>query len=194
MSKNIISFFFCLFCLVGLQAQEALLSKDLAVTRTLENNFGIRVAKNQVEIAKNNQSVLNSGYLPTVTGTAGATYNRNNTNTEFPGQFLDDGTPREDINLEQLESQRYNSAVSVNYTLFDGLGRLYNYKRLKEQFQLSELQARETIENTILQLFSVYYEVARLTENENVFEQALAISRDRITRSEYTFEYGLGFF
>ena len=55
---------------------------------------------------------------------------------------------------------------------------------------MTELQARETIENTILQLFSVYFEVARLTENENVLRQALEISRDRYERSEYAFEYG----
>jgi len=175
----------------SLTAQNTVLSKEKAVSIALENNFGIKVARNQVEIAKNNKSVLNSGYLPTVSGTAGATYNRNDTETEFPGQFLDDGiTPRADIVLNKAESQRYNSGVNINYTLFDGLGRYYNFKRLKEQYQLSELQARETIENTILQLFSVYYEIARLTENKNVFEQALEISKDRIKRSEYAFDYG----
>lgn len=61
---------------------------------------------------------------------------------------------------------------------------------MKEQYQLSELQARETIENTLLQLFSVYFEVARLTENKNVLQQALEISTQRITRAEYSFEYG----
>lgn len=182
-----------LFFLIGLSpfyAQENLLSKQEAVSLALENNFGIKVAKNQVEIADNNQSLLNSGYLPTLTGTAGATYNANNSVTEFPGQLLEDGSPRPDITLDKAESQRFNSALNINYTLFDGMGRYYNYKRLKEQYNLSELQARETIENTILQLFSVYFEIARLSENENVLEQALQISKDRITRAEYAFDYG----
>lgn len=171
-------------------AQEKLLSKDEAVSLALENNFGIAVAKNQVEIAENNASILNSGFLPTLTGTAGANYNRDDSTIEFPGQTLEDGSPRPDLEINQAEAQRYNSAVSVNYTLFDGLGRLYNYRRLKEQYQLSELQARETIENTMLQLFSVYFEVARLTENENVLLQALEVSKERITRAEYAFEFG----
>ncbi len=182
-----------LFLLIGLTpfyAQEKLLSKQEAVTLALENNFGIKVAKNQVEIADNNQSLLNSGYLPTLTGTAGANYNVNNSTTEFPGQFLEDGSPRPDVSLDKAESQRYNSALNINYTLFDGMGRYYNYKRLKEQYNLSELQARETIENTVIQLFSVYFEIARLSENENVLEQALQISKDRITRAEYAFDYG----
>lgn len=174
----------------GLLAQEKLLSKEDAVSLALENNFGILVAKNQIAIAENNKSVLNSGYLPTLTGTAGATYNRDDSTIEFPGQLDDEGNPRADVIIDKAEAQRYNSGLTVNYTLFDGLGRWYNFKRLKEQYQLSELQARETIENTVIQLFSVYFEIARLTENENVFQEALQISRDRIKRAEYAFEYG----
>lgn len=166
------------------------MSKDAAVSLALGNNFGIKVAKNQVAIADNNAGILNSGYLPSLTGTAGATYNELNSNTEYPGQFESNGSPRPDLEINDAESQSYNAALRLDYTLFDGMGRLYNFKRLKEQYQLSELQARETIENTILQLFSVYYEIARLTENENVLRQALEISKDRIKRAEYSFEYG----
>lgn len=171
-------------------AQDELLSKEAAVHLALENNFGIKVAKNQVAIADNNKSVLNSGYLPTVTANAGANYNRDDSVIEFPGQFDENGNPRADVDIYKAEAQRYNSSINVNYTLFDGLGRHYTYKRLKEEYQLSELQARETIENTMLQLFSIYFEVARLTENVNVLQQALEISTDRIKRAEYAFEYG----
>tara|TARA_R110000868_G_scaffold82265_1_gene232360 strand:+ start:14210 stop:15574 length:1365 start_codon:yes stop_codon:yes gene_type:complete len=174
----------------GVFGQEKFLTKDEAITLALENNFGIKVANNQIAIADNNQSILNSGYLPTLSGTAGANYNELNSTTEYPGQFETNGAPRADLEIEQAESQTYNAGLNLNYTLFDGLGRLYTYKQLKERYQLSELQARETIENTIIQLFSVYFQVARLTENSNVLKQGLSISKDRIRRSEYAFEYG----
>ena len=190
MRKNLILIVLISLFFSALNAQERVLSKEDAIALALENNYGINVAKNQVEVAKNNKSVLNSGYLPTLTGTANANYNRDDSVIEFPGQFNEDGTPRGDLELNKAEAQRYTSAINANYTLFDGLGRFYNYKRLKEQYQLSELQARETIENTILQLFSVYFEIARLTENENVLKQALDISKDRYKRSLYAFEYG----
>ncbi|MDH7447860.1 TolC family protein [Aquimarina sp. 2201CG14-23] len=160
------------------------LTKEEAIRLTLENNFGILIATNNIEIAKNNKGVLNSGYLPTLTGTAGANYQSATTNTSFPTS----GDP--DREIEDAETQRYNAGVNLNYTLFDGLGRYYNYKRLKEQYNLTELQARETIENTILQLFTVYYEVARLSENAEILEETLQISRERVTRSNYQFEYG----
>ncbi|MEN8788165.1 MAG: TolC family protein [Flavobacteriaceae bacterium] len=171
-------------------AQQPLLTKEEAINKALDANFGILVARNEVQIADNNQNILNSGYLPVLSGTAGANYNRDDSTIEFPGQVDEDGNPRPDLEINQAEAQRYNAGVNLDYTLFDGMGRLYNYRILKEQYNLSELQARQTIELTIVELMSVYYEVARLTENENVQQQALDISKDRITRLEYAFEYG----
>ncbi|MBU2995421.1 TolC family protein [Cellulophaga baltica] len=181
-----------LFCFCGsIFAQENFLTKEEAIAIALENNFGIKVATNDLEIAANNKSILNSGYLPTLSGSASANYNDLDSNTKYPGQFDDDGvTPRADLEIDHAESRDYSAGLSLDYTLFDGLGRFYTYKQLKEQYQLTELQARETIENTIVQMFSVYFQVAQLTENYNVLEQALEISRDRIIREEYSFEYG----
>lgn len=190
MKKTYVSTIIFLILTTSVFAQEKVLSKEDAVNLALQNNFGIKVAKNQVEIAGNNKSILNSGYLPTLSNSTTAAYNRDDSVIEFPGVFNDAGIPRADLDIYKAESQRYNSTLNANYTLFDGLGRYYNYKRLKEQYQLSELQARETIENTMLQLFSVYFEVARLSENENVLGQALEISTQRIKRAEYSFEYG----
>ena len=168
-------------CCISLQAQEVL-TKEQAVALALENNYGVKIAKNEVLVAENNTSILNTGFLPTVTSSAGATYNLDNTEAEFSNG--------ESTTLNGAESSRYNATVSLNYTLFDGLGRRYNYKRLKEQYQLSELEARETIENTILQMFSVYYNVAQLTDNLNTLEETLKITKDRLVRAEYQFEYG----
>ncbi|SEL65972.1 Outer membrane protein TolC [Aquimarina amphilecti] len=167
------------------------LTKQEAIRLTLENNYGILIATNNIDAAKNNKGLLNSGYLPTLAANAGANYQETSSNTSFPGAINPDtGLPREDIEIDGAETQRYNASLNLNYTLFDGLGRYYNYKRLKEQYNLTELQARETIENTLLQLFSVYYEIARLTENEQILEETLRISKERVTRSTYQFEYG----
>ncbi len=168
-------------CSVNLQAQNVL-TKEEAVSKALENNYGVQIAKNDVAIAENNTSILNSGYLPTVTGNAGATYNLDNTEAEFSNGEV--------TVLNGAESSRYNASVNLNYTLFDGLGRRYNYKRLKEQYQLTELQARETIENTIIQMFSVYYNVAQLSDNLSTLEETLGVTKDRLVRAEYQFEYG----
>ena len=184
MKKSNFAFLICIsimFCINNLNAQQVL-TKEEAVKLALDNNYDIKIANNNVQVAENSTSVLNSGYLPTVTGTAGATYNLDNTEAEFSNG--------NSTVLNGAESNRYNAGVSLNYTIFDGLGRHYNYKRLKEQYQLSELQARETIENTIVQLFSVYYNVAQLSENLETLDQTLLVTKDRLVRAEYQFDYG----
>ena len=158
------------------------LSKEKAINLALENNYGIKIAKNIVKIAENNASIYNSGYLPKVTANAGASYN--NASTDLT---LQNGTQSE---INNAESKLYNASVGLNYTLFDGLGRAYNYKKLKESYNLSELEAQAIIENSILQIFTVYYEVAQLTENNKNILESLNISKQRLEREKYSFEYG----
>ena len=162
--------------------QSEVLTKNKAVRLALENNYGIKIANNSIEIAKNNASIYNSGYLPTVSLSAGANYS--NKDNDITAQ---DGTETEVNNAEQ---KAYSTSLGLNYTLFDGFGRKYNYQKLKQSHNLSELEAKTVIENSLLQLFSIYYEVARLTENNNNISQSLAISKNRLKRSEYAYEYG----
>ena len=64
-------------------AQQKTITPNEAISLALENNYGIKLANNEIELAKNNASILNSGYLPTVTGNAGSTFNIDNTEAEF---------------------------------------------------------------------------------------------------------------
>ncbi|ARV16888.1 TolC family protein [Polaribacter sp. SA4-12] len=162
-------------------SQEILTKKD-ALAITLENNFGIKIANNNLEVAKNNKSIYNTGFLPTVSASSGANYkNDNQTITR------QDGTS---TSIDGAVTKSYNASLNLNYTLFDGLGRKYNYQQLKETYNLSELQAKATIENTYLQLFSVYFQIARLSENAKNLEEALLISKTRLKRAKYQYEYG----
>ncbi|MEY8781988.1 TolC family protein [Allomuricauda sp. XS_ASV26] len=181
------SIFYTLFLTLFLSgplamAQDQLLTKEEAIDLVLENNLDIQVARNTKQIDDNNADILNSGYLPSVTGNASGSIDKQDSEG-----VLANGDTR---TAEGAETRRYSAAVNVNYTLFDGLGRYYNYKNFKERSQQSELEVRQTIETTILQLFTVYYEAARLTENTNTLEQALEISKDRLKRAEYQFEFG----
>ncbi|MGJ8664749.1 MAG: TolC family protein [Patiriisocius sp.] len=184
MRKNInVLIILMLLCFGNVTAQELeVLTKQEAIAETLQNNFGIQVANNNLEIADNNQNILNSGYLPSLTGNAGASYDLQDQDATFQ-----DGTANI---VDGAETTRYNASINLNYTLFDGLGRYYDYKALKEEYNLSELQTRETIETSVLQLFTVYYEVARLTENITVLEETFSNTKRRLLRAQYAFEYG----
>ena len=168
------------------------ISKEEALELVLENNFGIKVSKNTTEIVKNNSSILNSGYLPSLSISSGGNYTGSDTEIAFPGQFDDQGNPLPNRVFEDQETQRFNAGLNLNYTLFDGLGRRYTYKRLKEEYALSELQLRETIEFTTLQLFEVYFNIAQLTESQKISQETLDISKERLRRAEVAFIHGQG--
>lgn len=165
----------------ALSAQE-LLQPEAAMQMALENNFGILVSKNDQEQAKNNASILNSRFLPTVTATTGANIAIDDQEATFQ-----DGQTRV---IDGAETTRYNASVNMNFTLFDGMGRIYNFKRLQEQYELSKLGVRQTIEQTLIQLFSSYYEVARLEEGVRILEQTFENSKQRLERANKRFEFG----
>jgi outer membrane protein TolC len=168
-------------CLLQVNGQE-LLTKQEVIEQALAHNFGIKVANNNVEVAKNNSSIYNSRYLPTITTNAGANYNRSNQDI-----VRQDGSG---TSVSGAETKSYNASVSLNYVLFDGLGRKYNYKQLKETQDLTELQARETIENTYLQMFTVYFQIAQLYESTKNLKETLEVSKQRLERATYQYEYG----
>lgn len=162
-------------------AQE-ILSKTEAVDIALENNFDIRTSRNNIEVARNNADIKNSGYLPSLNASAGANFSVTDSRLT-----LQNGEVRE---ADGVGTQRYNASVSLNYTIFDGMVRENTFKSLKENFNLSELQARSVIENSLINIFTVYYEVARLTENVLTQKQSLDISRQRLRRIRFSSEYG----
>ena len=157
------------------------LTKQNAVNIALDNNYDIQVVNNNVDIAKNSSSIYNSGYLPSLVANGGANYQNKDNENEFQ-----DGT----IQDQNSVTDSYNASLGINYLLFDGLGRMYNYKKLQELYNISEIQARQIAENTILQLLASYYDVARLTENKSNQKQSLAISKDQSLRDRYSYEYG----
>ncbi len=166
---------------------QEILTKKEALRITLENNFGIKIANNNVAIAKNNSSIYNSGFLPTASLTSGADYRNNNQNLIFKDR---DTNEDNEIGGSGIVTKTYNASLGLNYTIFDGLGRKYNYQQLKETYNLTELQAKATIENTYLQLFTLYFQIARFSENTNNLQEALTISKSRLTRATYQYEYG----
>jgi outer membrane protein TolC len=161
-----------------------ILTREQAMEQALLKNFDIRISRNDLEIARRNSRLLNSGYLPTVTATTGGNINVEDQEATF--------RTGEAQSVDGAQTTRYNASVNVSYTLFDGLGRMYRYKGLKETYKLTELQVRETIENTLLQLFTVYFEVARLSENVGVLRTTYQNTAQRLQRAEYGFDYGRG--
>ena len=158
------------------------LTKEGAIKIVMENNFDLAIADNAVKIAENNTSLLNSGYLPTLTGSAGATYNSDNLTAQFQ-----DGRIAE---LDDANSDSRTAGLSLNYVIFNGFNRKYNMASNRETLNFQHLQAKATLETVLISLFTSYYNVARNEQTLRTLEQTLKISKDRLKRTEFGFEYG----
>jgi len=161
---------------------QKILTQNEVIQLVLQNNYDVLVSVNDIETAKNNTSIYNTGYLPTLTTNASATYDENNVDAE-----TQEGDP---FVIDGAVTENYNATLTLNYTIFDGFNRKYNVQKLQETQGLTELQARQTIENTLLQVYASYFEIARLTENTKNLAETLAISRQRLERTQYNFEFG----
>ncbi len=174
------------------QKRDKTLTTAEAVTLTLSNNLAIRISEGTTEIAKNSTSKLNAGYLPTLSGNASATYQNQSSETTFESSTDTNGNTitRPPTIIDNAESQLYSAGLNLDYTLFDGLGRKFNYKTLKENHQLSEIQTKQVIDLSVFDVLSIYYEAARLSENIAFSKSSLEISKKRLERAKYQFKYG----
>jgi outer membrane protein TolC len=179
-----IKYTFLLLVLLSSQTifAQSMLSKAELIGIILENSFDVKVAANNQEIAKNNTNIFNSGYLPTLNANAGITYNTDNIAVEFQ-----DGSER---SLDGARSNSRNAGLSLNYIIFDGFNRKFNMSRNQENLNRAQLNARAVLENSLLEAFTAYYEVARLNQTLNSLTETLSISKERLVRAQYGYDYG----
>ena len=181
MKEFLTTLFILFFSFVPSHAQKKLKISD-AVKLTLENNLDIKIIDNQNKIFKNNASLLNSGYLPKLTSSAGINKSEQNIEIETPNNISG--------KLDNMKSENSFSSISLQYVLFDNSGRKFNYKKSKELYNKSELEVKEVIENTLLQLYTVFYEVCRLIEEKEIIRSSLEISKSRLERKKTKFDFG----
>src|SRR6188472_3748887 len=106
-------FFFYCFILIGISthAQE-LLTPEEAVATALQNNYEIRLSRNDSIIAAIDYSYANAAMLPQVSGNGGLIFNRNNQK-----QKLADGSDRK---ATGIKTRNLTASLGLEWVLFDG--------------------------------------------------------------------------
>jgi len=170
---------------------QQVLTLEQAIRIALENNYQIKIAANQVRLAQNNNTPGFAGFLPLVTGTAQKNFTNNNLNqTFFP---VANGAARDP--LVQSGVANNNSLLGVNaiWTIFDGLGMFIARDRLTELVKSGEANAQVTIETTVADVSTAYFDVIRQQQNVDAFRDALdSISAERVRLARDRFEVGQG--
>ncbi len=168
------------FPLVGVSQEK--MSVEDAISLALKNNFDIQLAENSILQAENNKSIYNTGFLPIATASADGRYSTSN------AKIIDQqGNER---SIDAVETKGYGGSVGLNYILFNGGARKYNYDKLKNLYALSSLQRKTQIENTLIEVYTTFYNVARNQEQLKTVEEAFQISKERLERVSAQQKFG----
>ncbi|MEM9835630.1 MAG: TolC family protein [Bacteroidota bacterium] len=168
-----------LLFILGILTAQTPLSLSDAVQRGLENNYQIRIANNNVELAKSNDDWALAGRYPTVnlSLSPGVSY-RNNTN------------PASIVSSSSITSYNVTPGANLGWTIFNGHRVRFTKDQLEQQVNLSEGQLKLQVENSVQQITQAYYNALVQQERIDVLEQVLGLSRDRIEYQQVRREYG----
>ncbi len=166
----------------GAQAQRVL-TLEQAIDLGLKNNYDIRLARTDAEIAANDFDYANFAFAPRINGTATKTWSNNATKQEFGN-----GNKRDTSGLKNRQVQ---AAVNLNWTLFDGLKMFATRQRLQAIEILGELGVKNQVENSIADIINAYYNIAQQKQQLRAFAEQMSISDERVKLSDAKFQTGL---
>ncbi|MDR0893596.1 MAG: TolC family protein [Mediterranea sp.] len=143
----------------------------------LQNNYSLRIAHNDEQVSKNNATLANAGYLPTLDFSAGYTGNLDNieTKTRATGVVTKNNG---------VFDQTVNVGLNLNWTLFDGFNISTTYKQLKELERQGETNTRIAIEDFVASLTAEYYNFIQQKIRLNNFRYAMSLSKERLRIDE----------
>ncbi|MCP3895712.1 MAG: TolC family protein [Bacteroides sp.] len=164
------------------QAQEVYTLKS-CLENGLQNNYSLRITQNTEQISKNNATLGNAGYLPTLDLSAG--YKGTIDNTE--SKLRETGA----INKENgVFDQALSVGANLNWTLFDGFNITTNYKRLKEMERQGATNTRIAIEDFVAGMAAEYYNFVQQKIRLKNFRYATSLSKERLRIVEERYHIG----
>ncbi len=173
-----------LFLFPLLITAQPLLTESEAVQIGLENNYNIRLVKKDKDIAENNNTLGNAGFMPEVALSAGQNYSINDSKQEFlTGQINDRKGARSDV---------LTAAAQLNWTIFDGLQMFRRLEILQTLEQQSELELLFTVEQNIFDILSNFYGLVQTNEQLKVVKRSLEIDSERVLLANQMLEIGAG--
>ena len=153
------------------------------ITTGLEQNYQIRISKNEQKIADNNLTIGNAGFLPTIS--LNSTYSQRLNSVE---QISADGSAI--VKNNNVNNSAFDAGVNLNWTVFDGFRVQTNYSKLKQLQQIGELNMLLNVENFIASLSSEYFNYVHQNIQLNNLKSAVRLSKERLRIVEARYNIG----
>jgi len=163
---------------------QRMLTLDEAIAIALKNNYAIQLAKNDSMVAQLNNSYRDAAFYPTLNANTGITFNNNDQLQKFT-----DGTTRE---RKGVKSSNLQAALSLNWTLFDGMKMFATRDKVAEFVKLGELGIKNQVVNTVAEVINTYYNIVRLKQQVKAVDEQISINEERVKLAEYKLDIGVG--
>jgi outer membrane protein len=167
--------------LIPVLAQDTLKLSD-AIQIGLENNLNIKISEGQKEIANNNNTLGNAGFLPTLDLNAAQRYTIENTSQQF--------ISGDEQNRDGAKSNNFSAGALINWTVFDGTTMFYTKERLNELEKQGIALNESIIQNIVAQIGKEFYTVALEQIRLDLLQQNIDLSEDRMEIAKNKYEFG----
>lgn len=169
---------------ISVFAQESeLMDLEKAVLTGLERNFGLKIAANNVAMAERDVKIgVGSFFMPTLTGNYLNTFNKEDVRQKFQNN------PEQIIEIEGAATENRNFSLVGFYGFRPET--IYSIKILGKLAEVSDLEAKVLVENTVAAISSSYYRLVFELQRYNVLKTTLDLSKSRLDIAQARYELG----
>ena len=162
---------------------QEVLRLDEAINLAIEQNFSVALAQIDREVSEKAVYRSNAGFGPTIDLNANATGTLNDVNQNY---------------IDGREVKRGgriiapNANIALNMTLYDGGRMQATFDRLREISAVSDIETQLQIQDVVVQVMQVYYEVIRQVERASFLNTIIRYYEDRLKITEERWQVGRG--
>jgi len=160
----------CLTSLLGWSQSPGFFSPESAVLIGLENNYGIRILRNNEKVARLNNTPGRAGLLPQVAVNSLANYASNDTEQKFFN-----GETRGGKGAGNLATR---FGLEVNWTAFDGFNMFVERERLALMEKMSRAETTAQMHALAAGILAAYYRLVELERATENLRYAVSLDRD----------------
>ena len=181
-NKYILLFLF--FIPLRIFSQDSILTLQQAIEISLKNNYDIRIFTNIKKQQENNNSVGNSGMLPTIDANTSYTRSSNSLKQKYSNSL--------EVNRNASLSTNAVADLAATWTIFDGMKMFNTKEKLSELYMLSQDEMKIQIENTLQELITTYYSIVKQQQLLKSMREEILFSEERVTISDRKMNNGSG--
>ncbi len=162
---------------------QPLLPLEAAIKEALQNNYDLKIAKNDLEIAEVQNNLGNAGGLPTFAANGG--YNISNSNLF---QKLNTGA---EIERKGATLQTETAALNGQWRIFGGFRVIAAKRRLGLLEDIGNIAVKQQANTTVYNVIVSYLNLMRLKLERQALKETMLLFKERMTLAENRFNIGV---